>query len=243
MVLAAGAARQLRPETDQIPAALLKVAGPVTMLDRILRQLAAAGLTEIVIVTGHGSAAIADLVPGLERQHGLSLDLVHNDRAAEWGGAYSLWLAREYFSRGVLLVNGSALYPPSVPAELLRAAEADGHADVIIAADHAPLAAQDTKVVLDPSGLLIRIGRDLDPADADARFLGATLIKPVAAIVLADALEATWRRAPVRCYEDGYQELVDRGGAVIVAEASGAGWVHVTDHDDLQRARELAGGP
>lgn len=241
MVLAAGTARQLRPDTDHIPAALLKIAGPVTMLDRTLGQLAEAGLTEVVIVTGHGSAAIADMLAGLEQRHGVSLDLVHNGRAGEWGGAYSLWLAREYFSRGVLLLNGSALYPPGVPAALLRAAEADGHADLIIATDHGPLRAEDTKVVLDPSGLLIRIGRDLEPADADGRFLGATLIKPVAAIVLADALEATWRRAPVRSCEDGYQELVDRGGAVIGAEANGAGWVHVTDHQDLQQARGLAG--
>jgi choline kinase len=242
MVLAAGKARQLRPDTDQIPAALLKITDSVTMLDRTLGQLAEAGLTEVVIVTGHGSAAIADVEAGLERRHGLSLDLVHNDRAGEWGGAYSLWLAREYFGRGVLLVNGNALYPPGMPAELVRAAETDGHADVIIAADHAQLAARDTKVVLDPSGLMIRIGRDLDTADADGRFLGATLIKPVAAIVLADALEATWRRAPERCYEDGFQELADRGGAVIAAETNGAGFVHVTDQHDLQRARGLAGG-
>jgi choline kinase len=240
MVLAAGTAHQLRPDTDRIPAALLKVADQVTILDRVLAQLAEAGLTEIVIVTGHGSAAIADMAAGLEQRHGVSLDLVHNDRAAEWGGAYSLWLAREYFGRGVLLVNGNAFYPPGVPAALLQAVEAHGDADVIIAADLAPPAAGDTKLVLDPSGLLIRIGRDLDAADADGRFLAATVIKPVAAIVLADALETTWRRAPVRCYEDGYQELVDRGGAVIVAEASGAGWVQVTDHHDLQQARGLA---
>jgi choline kinase len=241
MVLAAGAARQLRPDTDQIPATLLEVADQVTLLDRTLTQLSACGLTEIVIVTGHGSAAVADLMTDLERRHGMSLDLVHNDRAAEWGDAYSLWLAREYFGRGVMLIDGDVLLPAEVPTALLAAAEADGHADMIIAADQSATAERDTKIVLDPGGLLIRIGRKVDPADADGRFLGATVIKPVAAILLADALEATWRRDPARSYEDGYQELVDRGGSVIVAQAAAANWVQVIDHTDLQRARELAG--
>ncbi len=255
MVLAAGEARQLRPDTDRIPAALLEVADGVTLLDRTLAQLAAAGLTEIVIVTGHGSAAVADLMTDLEGRHGVSLDLVHNDRAAEWGDAYSVWLAREYFGRGVLLVDGDVLLPASVPAALLAAAEADGHADMIIAADQlgsvqrdrparqvpGAAAERDTKIVLDPGGLLIRIGRKVDIADADGRFLGATVIKPVAAVLLADALEATWRRDPARSYEDGYQELIDRGGAVVVAPAMAAGWIQVADHADLRRARELAG--
>ena len=41
-----------------------------------------------------------------------------------------------------------------------------------------------------------------------------TLIAPEAAGPLADALEATWRRDPSLYYEDGFQELADRGGDV-----------------------------
>ena len=39
---------------------------------------------------------------------------MHNDRAEEWNNAYSLWLAREYFAGGVLLVNGDTVHPVSV---------------------------------------------------------------------------------------------------------------------------------
>src|SRR5690348_9332779 len=94
MVLAAGAGRRLRPDTDTLPKALLPVAGTTTILDIALRNLAAAGLDEVVIVVGHAGRAIAGRAAALERAHQVRLTLVPNDRAMEWNNAYSLWLAR-----------------------------------------------------------------------------------------------------------------------------------------------------
>jgi len=87
---------------------------------------------------------------------------------------------------------------------------------------------------------MARITKQMDPAQADGEYIGATLIEPVAAAALADALEVTWKRDPSLYYEDGYQELADRGGAVAVAPIGAVDWVEVDDHRDLQRAREIA---
>ncbi len=65
MVLAAGTGRRLRPDTDGLPKALLPVAGETTILDIALRNLAAAGLTEVVIVVGYAAGTVADRVPEL----------------------------------------------------------------------------------------------------------------------------------------------------------------------------------
>jgi choline kinase len=121
MVLAAGTGRRLRPDTDGLPKALLRVAGETTILDIALRNLAAAGLTHVVIVVGYAAGTVADRVPAFERDYGISVDLVHNDRAEEWNNAYSLWLAREYFGHGVMLVNGDTVHPVSVEKTLLAA--------------------------------------------------------------------------------------------------------------------------
>ena len=122
MVLAAGAGRRLRPDTDTLPKALLPVDGEVTILDIALRNLAAVGLRDIVIVVGYAADAVRDRLAGLERQHGVRLTLVDNDRAEEWNNAYSLWLAREHFAAGALLVNGDTVHPVSVEKTLLAAA-------------------------------------------------------------------------------------------------------------------------
>jgi choline kinase len=238
MVLAAGAGRRLRPDTDTLPKALLPVAGETTILDIALRNLAGAGLTDIVVVVGHAAERVADRVDDLERAHGVTLTLVHNDRANDWNNAYSLWLAREHFARGALLVNGDTVHPVSVEKTLLAAR---GAAGVILAIDDVKrLGEEEMKVVLDGHGLLATISKRMDPARADGEYIGATLIEADAAIQLADALETTWRRDPSLYYEDGYQELADRGGEVAVAPIGAVDWVEVDDHDDLRRARQIA---
>ena len=123
MVLAAGAGRRLRPDTDALPKALLPVDGQVTILDIALRNLAAVGLRDIVIVVGYAADAVRDRLADLEQEHGVRLTLVDNDRAEEWNNAYSLWLAREHFAAGALLVNGDTVHPVSVEKTLLAAGQ------------------------------------------------------------------------------------------------------------------------
>jgi choline kinase len=253
VVLAAGAGRRLAPDTDTLPKTLLPVAGEDTILDIALRNLAAAGLREIVIVVGHAAEAIEARVPALQRRHGVALTLLPNGRALDWNNAYSLWLARDYFGRGVLLVNGDTVHPASVEKTLLAAAQTGqtvqpgktgrgpGPGVIIAVDDVKPLADEEMKVVLDARGLLARITKHMDPASAYGEYIGATLILPAAAARLAAALEATWRRDPGLYYEDGYQEFADRGGAVAVAPIGAVDWVEVDDHDDLWRARAIAG--
>ena len=153
------------------------MAGTTTILDIALRNLAAAGLDEVVIVVGHARQAIADRAAALERAHQVRLTLVPNDRALDWNNAYSLWLAREHFARGALLVNGDTVHPASVEKTLLAAR---GAAGVILALDNVkPLADEEMKVVLDERGLLARITKRMDPVLADGEYIGATLIEPV----------------------------------------------------------------
>jgi choline kinase len=238
MVLAAGAGRRLRPDTDALPKALLPVDGPVTILDIALRNLAAVGLRDIVIVVGFAAGAVRDRAAALEREHGVRLTLVDNDRAEEWNNAYSLWLAREHFAAGALLVNGDTVHPVSVEKTLLAAA---GRAGLVIAVDDVKrLADEEMKVITDSGGRVRRITKLMDPALAHGEYIGATLIDAGAAAPLADALEATWRRDPSLYYEDGFQELADRGGAIGVAPIGEVDWVEVDNHEDLRRAREIA---
>lgn len=238
IVLAAGAGRRLRPDTDGLPKALLPVAPGVTILDIALRNLAAAGLADIAVVVGHAADVVAERAGALERQHGVNLTLIHNDRAQEWNNAYSLWLARERFSGGALLVNGDTVHPASVEKTLLAAR---GAAGIVLAIDNVKrLADEEMKVVLDERGMLATITKQMDPARAHGEYIGATLIEPAAAGPLADALEATWRRDPGLYYEDGYQEFAERGNDVAAAPIGAVDWVEVDNHDDLRRAREIA---
>ncbi|GIJ35150.1 sugar phosphate nucleotidyltransferase [Verrucosispora sp. WMMD703] len=237
MVLAAGAGRRLRPYTDTLPKALVPVDGEITILDIALRNLAEVGLTEVVVVVGYAADAVRERQAELERRYGVTITLVPNDKAEEWNNAYSLWLARDWFSRGVLLVNGDTVHPVSIEKTLL----AERGPGVLLAVDTLkPLAEEEMKTTFDAAGQLTRITKLMDPGEAYGEYIGATLIEPQVAEALADALEATWRRDPNLYYEDGYQEFADRGGEVRAAPIGDVAWVEVDNHADLTRAREIA---
>jgi choline kinase len=237
LVLAAGAGRRLRPYTDTLPKALVPVDGETTILDIALRNLAEVGLTDVTVVVGYRAEAVEQRRQRLEQRYGVRLTLVPNDKAEEWNNAYSLWLAREHFAQGALLVNGDTVHPVSVEKTLL----AQRGPGILLAVDDVKkLAEEEMKTTFDTSGQLTRITKLMDPADAFGEYIGATLIEPHAAAGLADALEATWRRNPDLYYEDGYQEYAERGGEVRAATIGDVDWVEVDNHDDLARAREIA---
>ncbi|PZT77815.1 MULTISPECIES: phosphocholine cytidylyltransferase family protein [unclassified Streptomyces] len=239
LVLAAGAGRRLRPYTDTLPKALVPVDGATTILDLTLANFAEIGLTEAVIVVGYRKEVVHERKAALEAKYGLALTLVDNDKAEEWNNAYSLWCAREVLKRGVLLANGDTVHPVSVEKTLL-AARGDGK-KIILALDTVKrLADEEMKVVVDPAEGVRRITKLMDPAEATGEYIGVTLIEAEAAEALADALKTTFERDPDLYYEDGYQELVNRGVTVDVAPIGDVSWVEIDNHDDLAKGREIA---
>ncbi|HYF72152.1 MAG TPA: sugar phosphate nucleotidyltransferase, partial [Nocardioides sp.] len=119
IVLAAGAGRRLRPYTDTLPKALVPVDGDTTILDIALRNLAAVELTDVAVVVGYAAQAVEERRADLERRYGVTLELVHNDKAEIWNNAYSLWCARDHLTDGALLVNGDTVHPVAVEETLL----------------------------------------------------------------------------------------------------------------------------
>ncbi len=237
LVLAAGAGRRLRPDTNTLPKALLCVDGQTTIMDISLRNLAAVGLTDVTVVVGYRADAIQERADTFERKYGVKLTLVHNDKAEEWNNAYSLWLAREQFAQGALLVNGDTVHPVGVQQKLLAARGAN----ILLAVDQAKqLADEEMKTVFTADGRLRQITKKLPPADATGEYIGVALIEATAAPALTDALVSTWQRDPDLYYEDGFQRYVDGGGEIRAAAIGTVDWVEVDNQADLARAREIA---
>jgi choline kinase len=235
VVLAAGRGRRLGTLTAALPKTLLPLADDRAILDLVLANLRTVGIDDVLIVAGFAVERLEERVPELERRHGVRLELVRNERGEEWNNAYSLWLARRAFAESALVVNGDTVHPSSVEESLL---EARGP-DVLLAVDDCKqLGAEEMKVAMQ-ADRVVRIGKDLDPADAAGEYIGVALVEAQAAEPLARALEAIWRRDPSLYYEDGFQELVERGGRVGAAPIGMIDWVEVDDSADLSRAREI----
>ncbi|MCM2579879.1 phosphocholine cytidylyltransferase family protein [Streptomyces meridianus] len=243
LVLAAGAGRRLRPYTDTLPKALVPVdpegEGTKTVLDIALGNFAEVGLTEVAVVVGYRKEAVYERREALEQKYGVKITLIDNDKAEEWNNAYSLWCARDVLKQGVILANGDTVHPVSVEKTLL---ETRGRGQkIILALDTVKnLADEEMKVVVDPDKGVQRITKLMDPSDATGEYIGVTLIEPEAGEELADALKTTFERDPDLYYEDGYQELVNRGFTIDIAPIGDVKWVEIDNHDDLAKGREIA---
>lgn len=239
LVLAAGAGRRLRPYTDTLPKALVPVDGDLSVLDLTLKNFSEIGLTEVAVVVGYRKEAVYARKDELEATYGLKLTLIDNDKAEEWNNAYSLWCARDVLRRGVILANGDTVHPVSVEKTLL-AARGDGRRIILALDTVKQLADEEMKVITADGQGVRRITKLMDPAGATGEYIGVTLIEPEAAEELADALKAIFERDPDLYYEDGYQELVNRGFQIDVAPIGDVSWVEIDNHDDLAKGREIA---
>ena len=215
IVLAAGGGTRLRPLTDALPKTLLPVDGDRSILELVLANLGSVGIEDVAVVTGHCAGTITARIPEFQRACGVRVEAVFNDHHHDWNNAYSLWLAREVFAEGALVVNGDTVHPPSVEQALLQAR---GRAPIVLALDdRKALADEEMKVELDADGHLVRINKALEPAGAAGEYIGVTVIEPEAAPCLSAALEATFQRDTSLYYEDGYQQYADWGGRIDTA--------------------------
>jgi len=115
VILAAGMGTRLRDEVENIPKGFLRL-GQQPIIEESIERLVAAGIRDIVIVTGHCADHYDRLAAG---QDGL-VRTVHNSRFADSGSMYSLYCARDLIDdESFLLLESDLIYEPRALTELL----------------------------------------------------------------------------------------------------------------------------
>jgi choline kinase len=163
IILCAGMGGRLRPLTENRPKCLLTFSGR-TILECGLENFAAAGIDDVVLVTGYRR----DLVETLAREKaGGRVSFVYNGRYAETNTAASLNLALKVMDDDFILANGDVLFDASILNDLVRSPAAH-----VIAVDAAiKLDWEEVKVVA-PDSRVEKIGKELDPRECLGEAIG-----------------------------------------------------------------------
>lgn len=126
VILAAGQGQRLRPLTHDRPKSMLPVAGR-PLIHHLLENLAALGLTDIVVVVGHGKERLQSYV-GDGTTQGLSVKYV--EQSLQLGPGHALHEARAHLGSGpFLLLPADSWYHPRL---LERLRDAPGPALVTV---------------------------------------------------------------------------------------------------------------
>ena len=126
VILAAGMAKRLRPLTDTKPKCLLKV-GNRTLLERTVRAMQQAGITEFVVVTGYRGDQIRSFLENLEPLDNLekpTFHFLHNADYEHNNNIYSLWMAGEVVrGKDFLLMDSDILCDPAAVVRIAQIQE------------------------------------------------------------------------------------------------------------------------
>jgi choline kinase len=213
VVLAAG--RGVRMGGGLVPKTLLPMGDEEPLLSYILRGLQGAGISDLLIVTGHGRSHIEEYVN--EHWGGDKPAFVFNARYASWGNFHSVRVAVDQSpGRDLLVVNSDVVVTPDVYA---RVAAGDG--DLVLAVQKKMrLDEEDMRVQLDRRRVLA-IGKDVPMGLSHGEFAGVSLLRADGARVYLDvATNNEWRSVTHVYYEDVYAAMIPhvRVTAVTVGE-------------------------
>lgn len=121
IILAAGVGKRLLGTSGGKPKCLLEVGGRSLLL-RLLDGLAAAGVRDAVIVSGFGDPQVRAALVGVSGL--MSTRCITNPRFRE-GAILSLWTAREWLDRDVLVMDADVLCDPAMLARLVGSPHAN----------------------------------------------------------------------------------------------------------------------
>ena len=106
IILSAGQGRRLLPLTEVTPKCCLRP-GELSILEWQIRELSAAGVDEVVVVTGFGHEKVEEIV---KRVKGIRARTLYNPFYAQSDNLGTCWIAREEMDGPFVLINGDTLF-------------------------------------------------------------------------------------------------------------------------------------
>ena len=233
VILAAGMAKRLRPLTDTKPKCLLEVGGK-TLLQRTVEAMAAAGITEFVVVTGYRGNMIRDFLTlhySLFTIHYLdNVDYAHNNNI------YSLWMAGQIVrGQEFLLMDSDILCDPAAVLHIASEPEA------ALAVNRHELGEEEMKVVVDSKMRITEISKTCRPEDAMGESVGIekmtaayseALFRELDQMILKEGLIDIF-------YERAFERLIPQGHTFRVIDTTDYFSYELDTPEDFQRAQEL----
>lgn len=229
VILAAGAGRRLAPLTDDRPKPMVEIDGE-PILRRMLAALAAAGFSDVAIVTGHR----ADLIDAfVEAQAGpLVIRRLRNPEYATTNTVGSFAFAAEIMREGFCLLNGDLVFDPSILRDL---AAAGPGAHLVIDLDE-PLGAEEMKVRLDERGHIAQISKGLPSNLAVGEFTGISRFDAGAAAPMIEAAQRLVAEGRADAYYEDAFNLVAGSLRARMLPTGGRAWTEIDDLADYERA-------
>ena len=233
VILAAGMAKRLRPLTDTKPKCLLKV-GERTLLERTVRAIEQAGISELVDVTGYRGEMIREFLT--THFPYLTIHFLHNADYEHNNNIYSLWMAGEHVrGKEFLLMDSDILCDPAAVARIAHEPES------ALALNRHECGEEEIKVIVDADGHITEISKVCSIKDAIGESVGIEKMT-------ADYSEALYKELDQMIEKEGlidvfyercFERLIPQGHTFKVVDTTDYFSYELDTPEDFERAKEL----
>ena len=225
LILAAGQGDRLEHLTDDIPKALVKVAG-VELVSHQLRFLNHPAVTSIGLVTGYHGALLSRFV----KQKNPLVRVFENHRFDK-GSILTLQCALDFLDDDFLLMNVDHIYPQHLLEHITKQTK-----EITAVCDFdRKLVDDDMKIKLGSGKKLSKIHKGLK--DYDGGYIGMTTCSASKIPAYKNALEQVLSKQGDRAsVEMILGELAQNKETIHIADASGHRWLEVDTPEDLKQA-------
>jgi choline kinase len=210
------------------------VDGERSVLEVQLRELAAHGVSEAVVMGGYGIEKV-ERFAATHPIPGLTVRVRYNPFFDQADNLITAWLASRDFEGECILLNGDTLFEGEVVRRLIASPASPATIVVNVKPSYDD---DDMKVQID-GGLVRAIGKDLEASEASGEAIGMTLLRGPGASALRDAFERLVRRFGQQraYYTTGIGELARRGW-VRPCEMTPLWWGEIDSLEDLESVRK-----
>ena len=231
VILAAGMAKRLRPLTDKCPKCLLKV-GERTLLERTVDAQLAAGITELVVVTGYRGEMIRDFLTA--HYPSLTIHFIHNADYEHNNNIYSLWMTRPYTDgKEFLLMDSDILCDPQIISRVLQ------EEGTVLALNRHELGEEEIKVIVDDENRVVEISKVCSIQQAIGESVGIEKMTAEYSTALFRELEQMIEGEGLIdiFYERAFERLIPQGHTFRIVDTTDYFSYELDTPEDFERAQ------
>ena len=152
LILNSGLGSRMGVLTSDHPKCMTEIKPGETILSRQLRQIAEAGIEEVIITTGYAESVLMNYCKSLDTR--LSIYFVSNPDYRTTNYIYSIYLAREYLrDDDILFMHGDLVFENEAVDMLMN-----DERSVMAVSSSTTLPEKDFKAVIDSDGRILKVG-------------------------------------------------------------------------------------
>lgn len=230
VVLAAGIGNRMAGASGGLPKSYLRLNGE-TLLERNIRLLREAGISEIILVTGHQRERFATdfAEPGIRQ--------VFNPFYRTSNVLVSFWCALPFLRGDFLYLHADTVFAPQILAGLTGVKTGEA----VLAVDRKLCGEEEMKYTLAADGCVDRLNKTMPPEQAAGEFLGLARFSAGTLPCLRSAAERILGRGDFHCFvEAALQEMVDaREVSLSIFDTGDWPWREIDFPEDYEAALRM----